>query len=148
MTREDAIEQLQNCKAHAIADGFEEALDMAIEALSAETDTEQSETHEIHTETHECVKETHDSDLIRRADVLKYPIRLDHYDEENGNRVFVYGVESVIEYVEALPSADTEPKWNCTANFVAEQLERLRNMTDDEKWEFFKSFFEMKGGAE
>lgn len=45
-------------------------------------------------------------DLISRADVLKYPIRLDHYDEANGDRVFVYGVESVIEYVESLPSAD------------------------------------------
>ena len=47
-------------------------------------------------------------DLISRADVLKYPIRLDHYDEVNGSREFVYGVESVIEYVEALPSADAE----------------------------------------
>lgn len=33
----------------------------------------------------------------------------------------------------------------CTANFVAEQLERLRKMTEEEKWEFFKRFFEMKG---
>ena len=48
-------------------------------------------------------------DLISRADVLKYPIRLDHYDEVNGSRVFVYGVESVIEYVESLPSADAVP---------------------------------------
>ena len=47
-----------------------------------------------------------DTDLISRADVLKYPIRLNHYDEENGSRVFVYGVESVIEYVESLPSAE------------------------------------------
>ena len=45
-------------------------------------------------------------------------------------------------------SADAVPKWNCTANFVAEQLDRLRKMTDEEKWEFFKRFFEMKGGAE
>lgn len=45
-------------------------------------------------------------DLISRADVLKYPIRLDHYDEVNGSREFVYGVESVMEYVESLPSAD------------------------------------------
>ena len=45
-------------------------------------------------------------DLISRADVLKYPIRLNHYDEENGSREFVYGVESVIEYVASLPSDD------------------------------------------
>ena len=38
-------------------------------------------------------------------------------------------------------SADTEPKWNCTANFVAEQLDRLRNMTDEERLDFLKRFF-------
>lgn len=40
MTREDAIEVLEYMKAHAIADGFEEALDMAIEALSSEATQE------------------------------------------------------------------------------------------------------------
>lgn len=54
----------------------------------------------------------------------------------------------ICNIINALPSADAEPKWNCTANFVAEQLDRLRKMTDEEKWEFFKRFFEMKGGAE
>lgn len=47
-------------------------------------------------------------DLISRQAVLHYPIRLDHYDEEHGNRDFVLGIESVMEYVESLPSA--EPK--------------------------------------
>ena len=46
------------------------------------------------------------SDLISRQAVLDYPIRLDHYDEEHGNRHFVLGIESVMEYVEYLPSAD------------------------------------------
>ena len=185
-------------------------------------------------------------DLISRADVLKYPIRLNHYDEENGSREFVYGVESVIEFVESLPSADAvevdrtsewvavrreeyedflasaeaesddliikgakgikdglynikdgklfmykanggtvrtypivpsadavdvahdipeycrwsqtytnmvqsamadtksadaEPKWNCTANFVAEQLERLKDMTDEERIKLLQTVF-------
>ena len=52
----------------------------------------------------------------------------------------------ICNIIKKLPSADAEPKWNCTANFVAEQLDRLRNMTDEERWEFFKRFFEMKGG--
>lgn len=39
------------------------------------------------------------------------------------------------------PSADAVPKWNCTANFVAEQLDCLRNMTDEERWDFFIKFF-------
>ena len=28
----------------------------------------------------------------------EYPIRLDHYDKEHGNRHFVFGIESIIEY--------------------------------------------------
>lgn len=48
------------------------------------------------------------SDLIRREDVLKFPIRLDHYDEEHGSREYVLGIESVMDYVESLPSA---PRW-------------------------------------
>ena len=49
--------------------------------------------------------------------------------------------------IEAL-SAEAEPKWNCTANFAAEQLDRLRKMTDEEKLEFLKRFFGMEGDAE
>lgn len=44
--------------------------------------------------------------------------------------------------------ADAEPKWNCTANFVAEQLDRLRNMTDEERWDFFIRFFSPSADAE
>lgn len=53
------------------------------------------------------------SDLIRRKAVLDYPIRLDHYDEEHGNRHFVLGIESVMEYVEYLPSADAVEVIRC-----------------------------------
>ena len=48
------------------------------------------------------------SDNISRQAVLNYPIRLDRYDAEHGNRDFVLGIESVMDYVESLPSA--EPK--------------------------------------
>lgn len=53
------------------------------------------------------------SDLISRQAVLDYPIRLDHYDEEHGNRHFVLGIESVMEYVEYLPSADAVEVVRC-----------------------------------
>jgi len=52
-------------------------------------------------------------DLISRQAVLDYPIRLDHYDKENGNRHFVLGIESVMEYVEYLPSADAVEVVRC-----------------------------------
>ena len=49
-------------------------------------------------------------------------------------------IEAIDMAIEAL-SAEAEPKWNCTANFVAEQLDRLRDMTEEERWDFFIRFF-------
>lgn len=42
-------------------------------------------------------------------ELLKYPIRIDHYDKEHGNINFVYGIESVIEYAEHLPIYEVLP---------------------------------------
>lgn len=48
------------------------------------------------------------------ADALKeYPIRIDHYDKEHGNVHFVYGVESVLEYAEYLPTIDAVEVVRC-----------------------------------
>ena len=62
---------------------------------------------------------------IDRDELMKYPIRLDHYDKEHGNEHFVLGIESVMEYAENLPIADVIPvehgrwekrgcSWYCT----------------------------------
>lgn len=48
-------------------------------------------------------------DLISLSELLKYPIRADHYDKENGNEHFIYGIESVLEYARNLPRVDAEP---------------------------------------
>jgi len=39
-------------------------------------------------------------------EVSKYPIRRNHYDKVNGSLDFVNGIESVIEYIENIPTAD------------------------------------------
>ena len=83
------------------------------------------------------------SDLISRADAMAEFSEWVKMANENGETPTWNDAVSLIG---SLPSADAEPKWNCTANFVAEQLDRLRKMTDEEKWEFFKRFFEIKGG--
>lgn len=44
--------------------------------------------------------------LIDLDELLKFPIRLDHYDKEHGDVNFVYGIESIIEYAEELPTVD------------------------------------------
>lgn len=50
---------------------------------------------------------------IDREEILKYPIRLDHYDKKHGNAHFVYGVESVIEFIKDLPTVDVAEVVRC-----------------------------------
>ena len=52
-------------------------------------------------------------EYIEREAVLAYPIRKDHYDREHGNEHFIFGIESVIEFVENLPAADVAPVVRC-----------------------------------
>lgn len=51
--------------------------------------------------------------LIDLDKLLEYPIRINHYDKENGNEDFVLGVESVLEYAENLPAVDAVPVVHC-----------------------------------
>lgn len=46
------------------------------------------------------------AEYIEREALLAFPIRIDHYDKENGNLDFVLGIESVMEYAEHMPAAD------------------------------------------
>lgn len=56
---------------------------------------------------------------------------IEHYKHMACNMAFLCEMEN----------AEKRLQGSCTANFVAEQLDRLRKMTDEEKWEFFKRFF-------
>lgn len=55
------------------------------------------------------------AEYIEKEKLMAFPIRIDHYDEKNGNLQFVLGIESVLEYAENLPTVDAEPvrhgKW-------------------------------------
>lgn len=46
--------------------------------------------------------------LIDADELNKYPIRLNHYDKKHGKEEFVFGIESVLEYAEYLPTIDPE----------------------------------------
>ena len=54
---------------------------------------------------------------INLEELMKFPIRRDHYDKEHGNEAFIYGIETVLEYAENLPAADVAPvvhgRWKC-----------------------------------
>ena len=47
--------------------------------------------------------------LIDAEELNKFPIRLDHYDKEHGDKAFVFGIETVLEYAEYLPTVAAVP---------------------------------------
>lgn len=49
------------------------------------------------------------AEYIERGALMQFPIRHDHYDRKNGNKHFINGIESVLEYAENLPAADVAP---------------------------------------
>lgn len=54
---------------------------------------------------------------INLEELMKFPIRHNHYDKKHGNEHFIYGIETVLEYAENLPAADVAPvvhgRWEC-----------------------------------
>lgn len=48
-------------------------------------------------------------EYIKRGALMQFPIRRNHYDRKNGNKHFINGIESVLEYAENLPAADVAP---------------------------------------
>ena len=54
---------------------------------------------------------------INLEELMKFPIRHNHYDKEHGSKDFIYGIETVLEYAENLPAADVAPvrhgRWKC-----------------------------------
>lgn len=49
------------------------------------------------------------AECIEREAIMKFPIRKDRCDKEHANEHFIFGIESVLEYVENLPAADVAP---------------------------------------
>ena len=53
------------------------------------------------------------TEYIEREAIMEFPIRKDHCDKERANEHFIFGIESVLEYVENLPAADVAPVLRC-----------------------------------
>ena len=43
---------------------------------------------------------------INLEELMKFPIRRNHYDKEHGNEDFICGIETVLEYAENLPTTE------------------------------------------
>ena len=66
---------------------------------------------------------------IKLEDLMKFPIRLDHYDKEHGSKDFIYGIETVLEYAENLPVIEK----GCVS---MNNADKIRSMSDEELAEF------------
>ena len=53
------------------------------------------------------------AEYIERRALMQFPIRRDCYDRKNGNKHFINGIESVLEYAENLPAVDAVPVVRC-----------------------------------
>ena len=49
------------------------------------------------------------AEYIKREELMEFPIRRNHYDRKNGNKHFINGIETVLEYAENLPASDVAP---------------------------------------
>lgn len=49
------------------------------------------------------------AEYVERKAIMEFPIRKDRCDKEHANEHFIFGIESVLDYVENLPAADVAP---------------------------------------
>lgn len=79
--------------------------------------------------------------LIDLDELLKFPIRLDKYDKKNGNEHFVYGIESVLEFAEHLPTIDAVDKelyeqCKFDKDIAEEQLKKVVRCKDCKEYKY------------
>ena len=48
---------------------------------------------------------------IKLEELMRFPIRRNHYDKEHGSKDFIYGIETVLEYAENLQATDVAQEW-------------------------------------
>ena len=48
---------------------------------------------------------------IKLEELMRFPIRRNHYDKEHGSEDFIYGIETVLEYAENLQTTDVAQEW-------------------------------------
>lgn len=53
------------------------------------------------------------AEYIEREAIMEFPIRKGQCDKEHANEHFIFGIESVLEYVENLPAADVAQVVRC-----------------------------------
>ena len=67
---------------------------------------------------------------IKLEDLMKFPIRRNHYDKEHGSKDFIYGIETVLEYAENLQTTDIIQEWIS----VKDRLPEPKHEFDARNW--------------
>ena len=68
---------------------------------------------------------------INLEELMKFPIRRNHYDKEHGNENFIYGIETVLEYAENLQTTDIIQEWISVKDRLPEKDEIVIICTDE-----------------
>lgn len=68
------------------------------------------------------------AEYIEREEIMRFPIRKDHCDKEHANEHFIFGIESVLEYVEGLPAADVAPVAHGRWEYIPQTLNTLSQL--------------------
>lgn len=68
------------------------------------------------------------AEYIERGALMQFPIRRDHYDRKNGNRHFINGIETVLEYAENLQAADVAPVVHGRWEYIQQTLNTLSQL--------------------
>ena len=68
-------------------------------------------------------------EYIKLEELMKFPIRRNHYDKEHGNEDFICGIETVLEYAENLQATDVAPVVRCR------DCKHYRPQKKSEHWE-------------
>ena len=140
MTRETAIALLNNLRAFA-EDDDEPAIDMAIESLQREEAEEKGYCHRIKPK--EYLKKDAMQKLreiprylngVKAKQIKQISADAVSEDTQTEERARFVAKETEIAHIEArLENAEKRLRWNCTANFVAEQLDKLKDMSVSER---------------
>ena len=86
------------------------------------------------------------AEYIEREAIMEFPVRKDRCDKEHANEHFIFGIESVLEYVENLPSADVAPVVRCKDCKHRYSDSWCEYVDDDDN--FYCARGERKGGAD
>ena len=68
--------------------------------------------------------------LVDKDEIMKFPVRLDNYDETNGRRQYVLGIEAVLGYIHEMPTVDAIP-----VEWIKKYIVDNTKVIDDLKYE-------------